>query len=98
MINSWAVSPDGKRVVFGARGDVYTVPAKTGITRNLTESSGVHDRNVEWSPKGLYISFISDRTGEDEIYIQNQDGKEEAIQLTFNSDNYNYNPIWSPDG
>ena len=98
MINSWAISPDGKRVVFGARGDVYTVPAKSGITRNLTLSSGVHDRNVEWSPKGTYISYISDRTGEDEIYIQNQNGKEEAIQLTFNSDTYKYNPIWSPDG
>jgi len=97
FINSWAISPDGKRVVFGARGDVYTVPAKSGITRNLTHSSGVHDRNVEWSPDGKYISFISDRTGEDEIYIQNQNGLEDAIQLTFNSDTYKYNPVWSPD-
>lgn len=97
FITSWAISPDGKRVVFGARGDVYTVPAKSGITRNLTQSSGVHDRNVEWSPDGKYISFISDRTGEDEIYIQNQNGLEDAIQLTFDSDTYKYNPIWSPD-
>lgn len=97
FINSWAIAPDGKRVVFGARGDVYTLPAESGITRNLTESSGVHDRNVEWSPNGKYISFISDRTGEDEIYIQNQNGAEEAIQLTFNSDTYKYNPIWSPN-
>lgn len=97
MINSWAISPDGKRVVFGARGDVFTVPANEGITRNLTESSGVHDRNVEWSPNGRYISYISDRTGEDEIYIQNQSGKEDAIQLTSNSDTYKYNPVWSPD-
>lgn len=96
-INSWAIAPDGKRVVFGARGDVYTVPAKSGITRNLTKSSGVHDRNVEWSPNGKYISYISDRTGEDEIYIQNQNGMEDAIQITFNSDTYKYNPIWSPD-
>lgn len=96
-INSWAVSPDGKRVVFGARGDVYTVPAESGITRNLTHSSGAHDRNVEWSPDGKYISFISDRTGEDEIYIQNQNGLEDAKQITSNSDTYKYNPIWSPD-
>ncbi len=97
LIRSWAISPDGKRVVFGARGDVYTVPAKHGITRNLTQSSGAHDRNVEWSPDGKYISYISDRTGEDEIYIQNQNGLEEAIQITSNSDTYKYNPIWSPD-
>jgi len=97
MIDSWAISPDGKRLVFGARGDVFTVPAKTGMTRNLTESSGVHDRNVEWSPDGNYISFISDRTGEDEIFIQKQDGSEPAIQITSNSSNYKYNPVWSPD-
>ncbi|MDP2724427.1 MAG: PDZ domain-containing protein [Bacteroidales bacterium] len=97
FINSWALSPDGKRVSFGARGDVFTVPATTGITRNLTMSSGVHDRNVEWSPDGKYISYISDRTGEDEIYIQNQNGLEPAIQLTDNSKTYKYNPIWSPD-
>lgn len=97
-INSWAVSPDGKRIALGARGDIYTVPATTGITRNLTQSSGVHDRNVEWSPKGEYISFISDRTGEDEIYITKQDGTQSPVQVTSNSDTYKYNPAWSPDG
>lgn len=97
MIDSWAISPDGKRLTFGARGDVWTVPAEHGITTNLTESSGVHDRNVEWSPDGKYISYISDRTGEDEIFIQVWDGSEEAIQITENSSNYKYNPIWSPD-
>ncbi len=97
LIRSWALAPDGKRVAFGARGDVYTVPAKHGITRNLTQSSGAHDRNVEWSPNGKYISYISDRTGEDEIYIQNQNGMEKAIQITSGSDTYKYNPVWSPD-
>ncbi len=97
FIDSYAVSPGGERVAFGARGDVFTVPAKSGITRNLTQSSGVHDRNVEWSPDGKYISFISDLTGEDEIYIQVQDGSQPAVQLTTNSDTYKYNPVWSPD-
>jgi len=96
-INSLAISPDGKRVVFGARGDVYTVPMKSGITRNLTASCGVNDRNVEWSPDGKYISYISDATGEDEIYIINQDGTGEPEQLTENADTYKYNPIWSPN-
>ncbi len=74
FINSSSIAPDGKRVAFGARGDVWTVPAKSGITRNLTKSDGVHDRNVAWSPDGKYIAYISDRTGEDEIFIQSQDG------------------------
>ena len=97
FINSSSISPDGNRVAFGARGDVWTVPAKSGITRNLTQSDGVHDRDVAWSPDGKYIAYISDRTGEDEIYIQAQDGKEEAIQLTKNSDTYKWDPTWSPD-
>ncbi|MCK5765221.1 MAG: PD40 domain-containing protein, partial [Bacteroidales bacterium] len=97
-INSYAVAPDGKRVVFGARGDVYTVPVKSGITRNLTGSCGVNDRNVEWSPDGKYISYISDVTGEDEIYLINQDGTGEPEQITDDGDTYKYNPVWSPDG
>lgn len=96
-IASASLSPDGKRAVFGARGDIYTVPAKSGITKNLTSSSGVHDRNVEWSPNGKYISYISDATGEDEIYIIDKDGENEPVQLTKNSDTYKYNPVWSPD-
>ncbi len=96
-INSYAISPDGKRVVLGARGEVFSVPVENGITWNLSQSPGVHDRNVEWSPNGQYISFISDMTGEDEIYMLNQNGEELPVQLTFNSDTYKYNPIWSPD-
>jgi tricorn protease len=97
LIRSYAVSPDGKRVAFGARGDIYTLPGKQGITRNLTQSSGVHERNVEWSPDGAFVSYISDKTGEDEIYIQKQNGLEPEIQLTTGSETYKYNPIWSPD-
>lgn len=96
-INTYDVSPDGNRGVFGARGDVFTVPAKTGITRNLTESNGAHDRDVAWSPNGKYIAYISDRNGEDEIYIQKPDGSEAAIQLTNTADAYKYSLMWSPD-
>ncbi len=97
-INTSSLAPDGKRVAFGARGDVWTVPAKTGITKNLTQTSGVHERNVAWSPDGKYIAYISDATGEDEIYITAQDGSQKAIQLTKNADTYKYYINWSPDG
>jgi len=96
-INSYAVSPDGKRAALGARGDVFTLPVKNGVTRNLTNSPGVHDRNVEWSPDGKYISYISDRTGEDEIYIQRQDSTATARQITKGGGSYKFNPVWSPD-
>jgi len=91
------ISPDGNRLVLSARGDIYTVPAKSGITRNLTETSGVHERNPQWSPDGKWIAYISDATGEDEIYIRSQDGLEKPIQITSNSDTYKYGFDWSPD-
>jgi tricorn protease len=97
FINTSSLAPDGKRVAFGARGDVWSVPAKTGITRDLTMSSGVHDRDVAWSPDGKYIAYISDKTGEDEIYIIAQDGTQPPVQLTKNADTYKYAVTWSPD-
>ena len=96
-ISSYDISPDGQRVVLGARGEVFTLPAKTGITRNLTASSGAHDRDVAWSPDGKFVSYISDQNGEDEIFIKDQTGAEKAIQVTSNSTTYKFSPIWSPD-
>jgi tricorn protease len=97
FINSSSLSPDGKRVAFDGRGDIWTVPAKTGITLNLTNTPGVHERDVAWSPDGQYIAYISDKTGEDEIYIRKQDRSAEPVQLTKNADTYKYGPAWSPD-
>ncbi|HLW85770.1 MAG TPA: PDZ domain-containing protein [Candidatus Sulfotelmatobacter sp.] len=73
-ITEFDIAPDGKRAVFAARGDVFTVPAKEGATRNLTRTPGIREKEVAWSPDGRWIAFVSDRTGEDEIYITPQDG------------------------
>ncbi len=97
FMTNFEISPDGKRALFGAHGDVFTVPEKYGATRNLTNSSGVHERNSKWSPDGKWISYISDRTGEDEIFIQVQDGSQPALEITSGSANYKYQPLWSPD-
>lgn len=96
-INSSDISPDGERLVLGARGDIFTLPAKDGITRNITRSTGIHERNGVWSPDGKYIAYISDQSGENEIYIQQQDGSESPVQLTKNADTYKFRIIWSPD-
>jgi tricorn protease len=96
-VSNYEISPDGNRALFGARGDVFTVPAKYGATRNLTHTPGVHERDSKWSPDGRWISYISDATGEDEIWVSPQDGKGTAVQLTRNGDVYKFNPLWSPD-
>ena len=91
------ISPDGKRAVFTARGDVFTVPAKYGETRNLTQSCASHERDAAWSPNGEWIAYISDISGEDEIWIQAEDGNASARQLTQGGNVYKYSFQWSPD-
>ncbi len=97
FIQTLSLSPDGRRIAMGARGDVWTVPSKSGITRNLTQTPGIHERNVAWSPDGKFIAYVSDRTGEDEIWIQSQEGNTEPVKLTANADTYKYEITWSPD-
>jgi tricorn protease len=92
------LSPDGNRAVFTARGDIFTVPAKSGVTRNITKSSGAHDRNAIWAPDGKTIAYISDMDGEFEIYIQAQDGLTLPMKITSNTGTYIFNIQWSPDG
>lgn len=58
------VSPTGKRAVVAARGDIYSVPAKNGETRNLTSSTKSREKNPTWSPDGQSIAYLSDASGE----------------------------------
>ncbi len=91
------ISPDGKRAVFAARGEVFTVPAKEGSARNLTNTPGAREQHVAWSPNGKWIAYISDRTGEDEIYIAPQDGLAPEQQITSGHEGFMFQPAWSPD-
>ncbi len=97
FVASVSPSPDGKRVVVNARGDTFTVPAKDGATRNLSLKPGVHERDSAWSPDGRLIAYVSDESGENELYVRPQDGTGEPVQLTKGADTYYYNPVWSPD-
>lgn len=96
-ITDMSISPNGKRALFGARGEVLTVPAGEGSVRNLTNTSGIAERFPAWSPDGKYVAYFSDRSGEYELYIRlsNGEGKEERI--TSDGKVYRYKPVWSPD-
>ena len=96
-ITTYEIAPDGARGLIGARGDVFTVPAKNGATRNLTQSPGVHERNAVWSPDGKWIAYVSDQSGGDEIWIRPQEGSGEPRALTSGADTYKYEIAWSPD-
>ncbi|WP_243320276.1 S41 family peptidase [Geothrix sp. SG200] len=97
-IEGFALSPKGERALFVARGDVFTVPIEKGPVRNLTNSSGAHDRLARWSPDGKTIAFISDMTGEDQVYLVPQDGKGKPEALTSGLVGQLNGLTWAPDG
>lgn len=96
-IEDFELSPHAERALFVARGDIFTVPAEKGVTRNLTKSSNAHDKHARWSPDGRKIAFISDRTGEEQVYLVDQDGGGEPEQLTDQFAAMLYAPLWSAD-
>jgi tricorn protease len=96
-IHSFSVSPTGKRALFDARGDIYSVPAEHGVIQNLTETQGVREIYPMWSPNGKYISYYSDATGEYEVYLLENKIAAKPKQITFNSSAWKYEPEWSPD-
>ncbi len=90
-------SPAGERLLVSARGEIFSVPKEHGITRNLSNSSGSRDKDPVWSPDGNRIAYLSDKSGEYEIYVVAQDGSDEAIKLTSHVDGYRHSLRWSPD-
>ncbi len=97
ILNS-AISPTGARAVFEAHGEILTVPAEKGSIRNITNSPGVADREPAWSPDGKSIAYFSDRSGEYELHIKNQDGIGPARAISLGKpSSYFFQLAWSPD-
>ncbi|MFA7409195.1 MAG: PDZ domain-containing protein [Bacteroidales bacterium] len=96
-IRSIGLSPNGERLIISARGELFNVPAKEGITRNLTRTSDVHEQGASWSPDGKWIAFISDLSGEFEIYIQDPKAETTPKSLTKKNDTYLFGLDWAPN-
>jgi len=97
LISEASLSPTGVRAAFEARGDIFTVAAKDGSYRNLTQSSGAHDRDPAWSPDGRHIAWFSDASGEYQLMIGDQSGDSKLRAITLPSHAYFARPVWSPD-
>jgi tricorn protease len=97
LITGVDISPNGKRAVVGARGEVFTLPAEHGPVLQLTHSSGVAERTPVWSPDGEWIAYFSDRSGEYELTLRASDGSGDETQLTRLGPGFRYTPFWSPD-
>jgi tricorn protease len=97
QVESFALSPDGRRLAVVARGDVYTLPVDHGASRNLTHSSDAHEREAAWSGDGRRLAYVSDRSGEEQVYVQDADGFGPAQAVTQGPRHRYFAPLWSPD-
>ena len=95
-IYNFEISPDAKRSVFEARGDLFSIPAENGVIINLTNTSGSWERNPSWSPNGRHLAYWSDQSGEWEIWLRDN-ASSEAKKLTSINRGMGWNLMWSPD-
>ena len=89
------VSPDGRTLVFDLLGDLYTMPSGGGKA-NLLSGGAAIDRTPSFSRDGSKILYLSDRGGQDNVWMVNQDGSSPR-QLTHETSHMVANPAWSAD-
>jgi tricorn protease len=98
LIENVSVSPSGKRAMFEARGELFSVPAEHGPVFDVSRTSGAAERFPSWSPDGKSVAYFSDASGEYELYVRPADGSGEARRVTDLGPGFRYRPFWSPDG
>jgi len=94
-LGSFRVSPDGEKLLLEARGEILSIPAEDGEAENLTRSSGSREKNAVWSPDGTRVALVSDRGGEEAVWLVDDTG--EWRKLTETSP-FLLPLTWSPDG
>jgi tricorn protease len=97
-VRSAALSPTGKRAVFEARGEIFTVPVENGSARNLTRSSDAADRAPVWSPNGGQVAWFSDLGDGYQLLVGEQDGLSEPRRIPIGESKMAWETTWSPDG
>ncbi len=78
------ISPDGSKIAFCYKGDIYTVPVAGGQASRITATDEVYEANPVWSPDSKSIAFASDRNGNFDIYLVDAKGGT-PVRLTYNS-------------
>lgn len=92
------ISPDGDWLVFDLLGHVYRLPAAGGVAESLTQQSGIAvNFQPRISPDGRTIAFISDRAGQNNLWLMDADGSNPRPVFTDNAVRVT-RPRWTPDG
>jgi tricorn protease len=95
-LDAFDLSPSGRRAVIATRGQILTIATDRGdITRIAPDAMASRSQSPKWSFDGKYIAFISDRSGRDEIWLCDQEGR--GLKQITTLDNEKGALIWSPD-
>ena len=89
-----AISPDGSTIAFSYQGDIWTVPAEGGRAWRMTVHEA-YEAYPKWSHDGNKIAFISDRHGNDDVFVMNKNGSR-IQRLTYHSTSDQLTG-WTPD-
>ena len=98
FIRSMELSTTGVRALFGARGEIFSVPVEHGDVRNLTGTPGIHERYPSWEPGGTRVAYLSDASGEYQLLLANQDGRGDTEAISLGDPTFYHYVQWSPDG
>ncbi len=90
------VAPDGKTIVFELIGDIYTLPFAGGPAVNIAKGMSF-DSQPKFSPDGKTVAFISDRSGAENLWVMDADGKNPRA-ITKGTRTKFASPTWTPDG
>jgi len=95
-VGDYDLAPDGDRIIFAIRGEVFTAPTgEGGELRQITEGAA-RDQNVTYSPDGKLLAYVSDQSGREEIFVLPADGAGEPSKVT-DLDALKVTYTWSPD-
>lgn len=90
------VSPDGRTIVFELLGDLYRMDMRGGTAQPITHGLPF-DSQPRFSPDGKKIVFVSDRSGNENVWIADTDGGHPR-QISMLDDNREFtSPTWSAD-
>src|SRR6185369_13186462 len=93
--DDYDLAPNSRRIAISVHGEIFTAPVEEGDLKQLTDGAA-RDRNVGYSPDGKWLSYVSNQSGREELYVVPVDGSAPAQQVTeIDALKFNYN--WSPD-
>jgi tricorn protease len=73
--DDYDLAPSSRRVAFSIHGEIFTAPVEEGDLKQVTDGHA-RDRLVAYAPDGKSLSFVSDRSGREELYVTSTDGWE----------------------